>query len=95
MSCVIDFEAARRHRDSERRRLAEPPAAVVLITESGKIAAYASRPGAAAGEAAFGDEHETWWQPWSLACDLAERLRRHPSMRSMLALGFRIEAVRA
>jgi len=41
---VIDLGKARRKRDVERRWRCEPAAAVVLLTEAGKIAAFAGRP---------------------------------------------------
>jgi hypothetical protein len=92
---VIDLMAVRRKRDVERRWRNEPAAAVVLLTEGGKIAAFAGRPERLPADTLFGEEDEAYWQPWSLACDLAERLRSHPAVREMMRQGFRVEAIRA
>ncbi len=92
---VIDLKMRRHKRDMERRWRTEPAAAVVLITESGKIAAFAGRPERIPADTPFGEEDEAFWQPWSLACDLAERLKRHPAVQDMMAHGFRVEAIRA
>ena len=92
---VIDLANVRRRRDLERRWLTEPPAAVVLLTEAGKIAAYAGRPEVQAADTPFGEEDEAYWQPWSLACELAERLRAHPAVRDMMRQGFRVVAIKA
>jgi len=92
---VIDLTRRRHKRDMERRWRTEPAAAVVLITEGGKIAAFAGRPELTAADTPFGEEDEAFWQPWSLACDLAERLKRHPAVKDMMRQGFRVEAIRA
>ncbi len=92
---VIDLTNRRHKRDMQRRWRTEPAAAVVLITESGKIAAFAGRPERAPANTPFGEEDEAYWQPWSLACDLAERLKQHPAVKNMMAQGFRVEAIRA
>ena len=92
---VIDLTTVRRKRDVERRWRTEPAAAVVLLTEAGKIAAFAGRPERLPADTLFGEEDEAYWQPWSLACDLAERLRTHPAVRDMMRQGFRVEAIRA
>ncbi len=92
---VIDLTRVRRRRDMERRWRTEPAAAVVLLTEAGKIAAFAGRPERLPADTLFGEEDEAYWQPWSLALDLAERLRCHPAVRKMMRQGFRVEAIRA
>jgi len=92
---VIDLRTVRHKLDLERRWRTEPAAAVVLLTESGKIAAFAGRPELAPADTPFGEEDEAFWQPWSLACALAERLRQHPAVRDMMDQGFRVEAIRA
>jgi hypothetical protein len=92
---VIDLQKFRRRREVRRRWLTEPPAAVVLLTETGKIAAYAGRPRPTPADTPFGEEDEAYWQPWSLACELAERLRSHPAVKDMMRQGFRVQAIKA
>ncbi len=46
MENVIDFAARQREAAYKRRKMTEPPAAVVLLTQSGKIAAWATGRGA-------------------------------------------------
>ncbi len=95
MSCVIDFTKERHRRDMQRRWRTEPAAAVVLLTDNGKIAAFAGKPEKGAAETPFGEEDEAYWQPFSLAQELADNLRSHPAMRMILDQGFRIEAIHA
>jgi hypothetical protein len=94
MSDVIDFVGRARERDLSRRKLTEPPAAVVLLTEGGKIAAWANGLGEHIEDVWFGEDHEVQWQPFSIAREIAQRLRERPSAQAMAAAGFRIEAVR-
>lgn len=94
MSDVIDFAGRARARDLSRRKLSEPPAAVVLLTERGKIAAWANGLDDGLEDVWFGEDHEVQWQPFSVAREFAERLREHPSAQAMAEAGFRIEAVR-
>jgi hypothetical protein len=94
MSKVIEFGARARERDLSRRKLTEPPAAVVLLTEGGKIAAWANGLGADMDNVWFGEDHEVQWEPFSVAQEFAARLRAHPSAQAMAKAGFRIEAIR-
>ena len=93
MSDVIDFGRKSRERELSRRRLSEPPAAIVLLTEAGKIAAWANGLDERLEDVWFGEDHDVQWQPYSVAREMAERLRRHPAARAMAEAGFRIEAV--
>lgn len=94
MSDVIDFQRKSRERELSRRKLSEPPAAVVLLTEAGKIAAWANGLDERIEDVWFGEDHEVQWQPYSVAQEMAEQLRRHPAAQAMAQAGFRIEAVR-
>ncbi len=94
MSDVIDFGRRARERELSRRKLSEPPAAVVLLTETGKIAAWANGLDERIEDVWFGEDHEVQWQPFSIAQEKAEQLRRHPAAQAMAQAGFRIEAVR-
>jgi len=94
MSNVIDFAFKSRARELYRRRMSEPPAAIVLLTEAGKIAAWANGLDEKMEDVWFGENHEVQWQPFSVAKEMAERLRQHPAAQAMAQAGFRIEAVR-
>lgn len=93
MSDVIDFQRKSRERELSQRKLSEPPAAIVLLTESGKIAAWANGLDERIEDVWFGEDHEVQWQPFSVAKEMAEQLRRHPAAQAMAQAGFRIEAV--
>lgn len=77
-----------------RRKNTEPPAAVVLLTQSGKIAAWATGRGEREDDVLFGDAEEVSWQPFSDAQKMAEKLREHPAALAIQLAGFSIEAVR-
>ena len=94
MSDVIDFGRKARERELSRRKLSEPPAAVVLLTEAGKIAAWANGLDERIEDVWFGEDHEAQWQPFSIAQENPEQLRRYPAAPSMSQAGFHIEAVR-
>jgi hypothetical protein len=94
MSEVIDFCGRRREREFHRRKMTEPPAAVVLLTQSGKIAAWATGAGDREDDILFGDGDEVHWQPYSDAQAMAAKLREHPAALAIQLAGFRIEAVR-
>lgn len=94
MTNVIDFSSHQRDAAHKRRQLTEPPAAVVLLTQSGKIAAWATGKGAHDDDILFGDAEEVSWQPFSDAQVLAEKLRKHPAALAIQLAGFSIEAVR-
>ena len=94
MSDVIDFSARARKRKAETLRLTEPPAAIVLLTDAGKIAAWANGLSENLEDVWFGEDHEVQWQPFSVASEWAQRLRNHPSAQAIAEAGFRIEAVR-
>ena len=94
MSDVIDFGRKARERDVKKRKLIEPPAAIVLLTDAGKIAAWANGLDEQIENVWFSEDHVVQWQPFSIAKEIAERLRAHPSAQAMAEAGFRIEAVR-
>jgi len=94
MSNVIDFAFKSRERELSQRRMSEPPAAIVLLTEAGKIAAWANGLDERIEDVWFGEDHEVQWQPFSVAREIAEQLRQHPAAQAMAQAGFRIEAVR-
>ena len=94
MSNVIDFAFKSRERELSRRRTSEPPAAIVLLTETGKIAAWANGLDDRLENVWFGEDHDVQWQPFSVAKQLAERLRQQPAAQALALQGFTIEAVR-
>jgi hypothetical protein len=94
MENVIDFAARQRDAAYKRRKMTEPPAAVVLLTQSGKIAAWATGRGANDDDVLFGDAEDVSWQPYTDAQVLAEKLRKHPAALAIQLAGFSIEAVR-
>ena len=94
MTNVIDFSTRQREAAFQCRKMTEPPAAVVLLTQSGKIAAWATGKGANDDDILFGDEEEVCWQPFTDAQVLAEKLRKHPAAQAIQLAGFSIEAVR-
>ncbi|MDX1715785.1 MAG: hypothetical protein R3287_02655 [Anderseniella sp.] len=94
MENVIDFAARQREAAYKRRKMTEPPAAVVLLTQSGKIAAWATGRGANDDDVLFGDAEDVSWQPYTDAQVLAEKLRKHPAALAIQLAGFSIEAVR-
>ena len=94
MSDVIDFQRKSRERELSRRKLSEPPAAIVLLTEAGKIAAWANGLDERIEDVWFGEDHEVQWQPFSVAKQMAAQLRKHPAAQAIAQAGFRIEAVR-
>jgi len=94
MSNVIDFACKSRERELSGRGMSEPPAAIVLLTEAGKIAAWAYGLNERIEDVWFGEDHEVQWQPFSVAMEMAERLRQHPAAQAIAQAGFRIEAVR-
>ncbi len=94
MENVIDFSSRQRDAAYKRRKMTEPPAAVVLLTQSGKIAAWATGKGANEDDVLFGDADEVCWQPFTDAQVLADKLRKHPAALAIQLAGFSIEAVR-
>jgi hypothetical protein len=93
MSNVIDLSKARAQRQHIRRQQSEGTGCVVLVTTSGKIAAFVGQPDFETGDATFVDEHEAFYGPMSKARDMAEKLRQTPSALLMAMGGFHLEAV--
>jgi len=95
MSNVIDLSKVRVERDRSRRLQSEGTGCIVLVTTSGKIAAFLGHPDTETGDAVFVDEHEAFFGPMSRATALAEKLRQTPSALLMAMGGFHLEAVSA
>ena len=95
MSNVIDLSKVRVERDRNRRLQSEGTGCIVLVTSSGKIAAFLGHPDTEAGDAICVDEHEAFCGPMSRTRDLAGILRQTPSALLMAMGGFHLEAVSA
>ncbi len=95
MSNVICLSKVRLERDRNRRLQSEGTGCIVLVTTSGKIAAFLGHPDTETGDAVFVDEHEAYYGPLSRAKDLADKLRQTPSALLMAMGGFHLEAVSA
>lgn len=93
MSNVIDLSKVRVQREHIRRQQSEGSGCVVLVTTSGKIAAFLGHPDAQTGDAVFVDEHEAYFGPMSHATDLAKKLSQTPSALLMAVGGFHLQAV--
>ncbi|HHI81908.1 MAG TPA: hypothetical protein ENJ99_02025 [Rhizobiales bacterium] len=100
MSNVIDLSFERRQRSRSRRwrkdlREIDETGTVVLMTASGKIAAYAGPPDEETGDVVFVDAEEAIYGPLSLMIELAHELKQKPSALLMAMGGLHLEPVRA
>ncbi|HHG90492.1 MAG TPA: hypothetical protein ENJ90_08450 [Devosia sp.] len=95
MSNVIDLSKVRLERERSRRLQSEGTGCIVLVTTSGKIAAFLGHPDTETGDAIFVDQHEAYYGPMSRAKALVEKLRQTPSALLMAMGGFHLEAVSA
>ena len=95
MSNVIDLSKVRLERDHIRRLQSEGTGCVVLVTTSGKIAAFLGHPDTETGDATFVDENNAFYGPMSRAQALADKLSQTPSALLMAMGGFHLEAVSA
>jgi len=95
MSNVIDLSKVRLERDRIRCLQSEGTGCIVLVTNSGKIAAFLGHPDTETGDAVFVDEHNAFYGPMARAQELADKLRQTPSALLMAMGGFHLEAVSA
>jgi len=95
MSNVIDLSKVRLERDRIRCLQSEGTGCVVLVTTSGKIAAFLGHPDTETGDAMFVDENNAFYGPMSRAQALADKLSQTPSALLMAMGGFHLEAVSA
>ena len=95
MSNVICLSKVRLERDRDRRLQSEGTGCIVLVTTSGKIAAFLGHPDTETGDAVFVDEHNAYFGPMSRAQALADKLSQTPSALLMAMGGFHLEAVSA
>ena len=100
MSNVIDlsFERRRRGRSQGWRKASreiDATGTVVLVTASGKIAAYVGPPDEETGDVVFVDAEEAIYGPLSLMVELVQELKSKPSALLMALSGFHLEPVRA
>ena len=95
MSNVICLSKVRHERDRNRRLQSEGTGCVVLVTTSGKIAAFLGHPDTETGDAVFVDENNAFFGPMSRAQALADKLSETPSALLMAMGGFHLEAVSA
>ena len=93
MSNVISLSKAREQRAERTPTNSEKPGCVVLVTSTGKIAAFVGKPDIVTGDAVFVDEHEAYFGPLREIELLAARLQRSPSALTMAVGGFHLEAV--
>ncbi len=100
MSNVIDLSSERLRRSRIRRgrevsSKIHETGVVVLVTTSGKVAAYVGTPDHETGDVTFVDAEEAFFVPLPKAVELAEKMSQTHSALLMAMGGFHLEAVRA
>ena len=93
MTNIIDLSSIRTRRDTARAWATEQAAMIVLVTGTGKVAAYLGPPDGETGDAVFVDEEEAYIAPLSMARNLAETMSQTPSALLMALGGFHLTAV--
>jgi len=93
MSNVISLSKARQQRANQTPSKSENSGCVVLVTSTGKIAAFVGKPDIVTGDAVFVDEHEAYFGPLREIELLAAKLQSSPSALTMAVGGFHLEAV--
>ena len=93
MTNIIDLSSIRTRRMTAKAWATEQAAMIVLVTGTGKIAAYMGPPDTETGDAVFVDEDEAYVAPLSLARNLAETMSQTPSALLMALGGFHLTAI--